>query len=451
MMNLKRILNAPFCILTFTLLGSSQAWAVPAPPLEMNSAKLESTVRVRLHEDTPQAQIRGFDLRISEQAAFSAPASAREVGWRRVAQPDRMSEWSFTCKGPKIIAKQKRIRRSLSLDESPSELSLKSPVQIRSLAGFLSYSGRPYREELRVFSKGKHCEVVNHVEVEKYLDGLVNSEFSSQWNEEAVAAQVVAARTYAVHQIRQARRNPQSTYDVDATVRDQVYDGSIKEDYRASRAVARTRGVILMAHELNQWVPLKAFYHSTCGGSTELPKSVWGRDFAGLQKRVSCPFCKSSPRFQWQQEFQAGEIASLLKKGAERDGIPKGWTQPMIESVRSGILMGLTAEMDRVSGRVAVLQTYWRPQGRRGIQVRVPVPGALFRNWIGTTKVRSTAFQVYPQIARGQGVRFRLEGRGNGHGVGMCQWGAKVMGEKGFNMNRILAHYYPSAQLRKLW
>lgn len=74
----------------------------------------------------------------------------------------------------------------------------------------------------------------------------------------------------------QARRNPSSTHDLDATVKDQVYDGSIKEDYRAAKAVARTRGQVLVTKIGAKVHPIKAFYSSTCGGTTELPSAVSG-------------------------------------------------------------------------------------------------------------------------------------------------------------------------------
>ena len=110
-----------------------------------------------------------------------------------------------------------------------SVIRFRSPTTVETPAGFFQYKGRPYRETLRIHAlPSGECEVVNEVDLEKYLDGLVNSEFSSQWSEEAVAAQAIAARTYAFYQMREAHMRPEAHYDVDSTTKDQVYDGSYR-------------------------------------------------------------------------------------------------------------------------------------------------------------------------------------------------------------------------------
>jgi stage II sporulation protein D len=272
-----------------------------------------------------------------------------------------------------------------------------------------------------VYSAGAFCEVINDVSLEKYLDGLVNAEFSAEWAEEAVAAQVVAARTYGLFQSRQAQKKL-AHFDVDATVRDQVYDGSYKEDYRASRSVERTRGLVLTVGKGNGAEPIKAFYHSMCGGATEFPEHVWGAKMPGFKRSVTCKFCAEASRFNWTLDMQKGDFPALVKGGK---------------------LMDIRVTAHTKEGRVATVVTSWEQAGKL---VEVPFSGAKFRELIGPAKLRSTWFQV---TAVQQGWHF--QGHGNGHGVGLCQWGAKVMGEKGRKMAEILKFYYPDAALKKLW
>ena len=164
----------------------------------------DSTIRVRISEGSSVVLVRGIDLRI-----YSA-AGARKLA----SVSDRHSEWELRCQDGRI-----RAHRDSGEGVGESTLDLAEPVVIQSPAGFLQYKGKPYREELHVHSVGSLCEVVNQVDLEKYLEGLVNAEFNSRWSEEAIGAQVVAARTYAVFQRRQARAlSDDQHYDIECSL-----------------------------------------------------------------------------------------------------------------------------------------------------------------------------------------------------------------------------------------
>src|SRR5204863_176919 len=126
-------------------------------------------------------------------------------------------------------------------------ISAVSPVSVRTPTGVLSYRGNPFREEIRIYARNGTCDVVNAVDLEKYLDGLVNSEFSAKWNAQSIEAQVIAARTYALYQIREAEKKSDSYFDVEATIKDQMYSGFNHEDFRAAQSVEQTRGMVLVA------------------------------------------------------------------------------------------------------------------------------------------------------------------------------------------------------------
>ena len=417
-------------------LTASHAFApVPAfanviPPAHSTSSlqfKQLNKIRVRIAEALAHVQVRGFDLRISESARAATTAKlARAM--------DRESDWDFRCQDG-------RIRGTRTSGNKAETLDLLEPVAIQTPAGFLSFKGRPYRDELYIYSSGSFCEVINAVDLEKYLDGLVNAEFNSKWNEEAIAAQVVAARTYAFYQMR---ANRESHFDVDASVNDQVYDGSIREDFRASRAVTKSRGLVLTVGPQSAPVPLKAFYHASCGGMTELPQYVWGSSFPGFRRPVRCLFCARAPHFSWTVEFSSAGIARNFLLGARNDGAVPGWPRNWQTILTSGNLISLRVLQYDPQGRVLALSSLWSLGGR---SAELRVSGSRFRDWIGAAKLKSAAFGV----TSGSKGLWSFSGRGYGHGVGLCQWGAKAMGEKGYTMAAILKHYYPDAVLRRLW
>jgi len=398
------------------------------PPAVIASVPSAQKIRVRLAEAIPKVSVRGFDLNIFE---------AHE-GKTLAAHLDRVSEWEVRCQDGRV---------RLLASQGGKSLDLKEPVLLESPTGFLNFRSHPYRQVLQIHSVGSLCEVVNVVDLEEYLDGLVNSEFSSKWNEESIAAQVVAARTYAWFQIKKAQKDLKARFDVDATTRDQVYDGSVKEDPRSSRTVDRTRGLVLTVNQGQEPSPLKAFYHSTCGGVTELPEHVWGSTFPGFKRSVKCPYCSSSPRFRWQLDLHSSEVAQSMLRGARSEGAAQGWPKDWLSYLRDGKLTHIRVVGLDPEQRVAKVATVW-VRGKETIELNVS--GPRIRDWLGVTQLKSTAFQVTEHRGTG-GQRWRFEGRGNGHGVGMCQWGAKVMGEKGHSMAAILKHYYPDAKLSKLW
>jgi stage II sporulation protein D len=376
-------------------------------------------IRVRIGVGVPQFRLRGFDLHFGHSQVAG--------GGIRF---DRLTEWTIECRGRKVMARG-----------TPGSRSYTGGLEVDTPAGFLQYEGRPYREEIRVEPVQGGCDVINVVDLEKYLDGLVNAEFSAGWAENSIGAQVIAARTYAVHQMRQARE-ARAHFDVDSTVKDQVYDGSWREDWRASRAVEKTRGMILAVRDGGKVLPLKAFYHSTCGGRTELPEHVWGRPFPGFKKTVECPYCHVSPRYEWSADVVSRELAEAFLRGPGRRDWPKGWRSrlPLARLLGAQVL-----KMDR-QGRAIDVLTRWRSTNQ---DLELRISAVELRNWVGTQKVRSTRFRIGPLPLGLDGLR--ITGRGFGHGVGMCQWGAKEMGAQGHSYASILHHYYPDATLKKLW
>ncbi|MGE0616285.1 MAG: SpoIID/LytB domain-containing protein [Bacteriovoracia bacterium] len=434
---------AAFSLVAF-LQSRTEAAKVPfdagAPSLVKKPA-----IRVRIAHRQSLVKVRGMDLRVYEKVVNRTPAGNSAYA-RVLAMGAAIGEWEFRCAGGEVSGRAKAVEGAPA-GKVPPPVRFRGPLYVHTEAGFLSALGRPYRDEIKIQPVGSRCDVVNVVDIEKYLDGLVGTEFSPEWASESVAAQVVAARTYAYHQLITARRKGQH-FDLDSTVKDQVYDGIASEHFKAARVASRTEGMILSLADSSREprvFPIKAFYHSTCGGSTQVPEQVWGASTPGFQRRVVCPYCKGSPRFRWELEVGGGEISNLLRDAAKREGAPSTWPADWSDVLARGELREMAAGPLDASGRVESVLMQWQLGERR---VSWPVPAVLLRNGLGTARLKSTAFEV---TAGGAKQTWVFKGKGYGHGVGMCQWGAKTMGEQGKSMAAILKHYYPDAVLRKLW
>lgn len=382
-----------------------------------------ASVRVRVREALPSVRVRGMDLQIRD-------AAGADRGYEHVTQ------WELYCRNGRVRARGSR--------GNDVDLDLAAPVSFRARGGFVSvidaHEDAQFNGEIRIVTSGFLCEVVNVLPTEKYLEGVVNSEFSSKWSPEAVSAQVVAARSYAAAQMRVARAQG-AQWDLDSTTADQVYHGTAREDAQAARLVRRSKGLALVTQAGEQIAPLKAFYHSTCGGTTDLPQNVWGGKIAGFSKRVACGFCRISPRYRWSFEVDRDEVQSRVRSALIREG---RFRDAGSAAIRAQLVSMEVAQKDSF-GRVSQVATLWQVPGVG--PRRVSFSGPRLRDWLGSSgRTSSSRFDLTETHAG-----FKLSGRGFGHGVGLCQWGAKGMGDYGYKMSAILKHYYPNAKLAKLW
>lgn len=315
----------------------------------------------------------------------------------------------------------------LGLSESGTAVILQTPVTVRSGVGQISVNGRSYRK-LRVSAAGQiklnnksfrgvlelsaangGLLVVNELPLEQYLVGVINSEISSTWPMESVKTQAVIARTYAVAKREERRTAP---YHLEATVMDQVYDGSDQEDGRAARGVQETEGQVLVYHG----TVIQAFYHATCGGKTEDSANVWGVSLPYL-KGVDCQYCAAGNSNVWEQSLTLSKLEASLKV--------------------SGLIDIKPGPRNSRGRLVNVLLTTSRGT--------LTMPATKFRMTVGSTVIKSTNFMV-----RVEGGTAFFSGAGYGHGVGLCQWGAKQRALDGFSYSEILSYYYPGTELRSI-
>ncbi len=303
------------------------------------------------------------------------------------------------------------------LDGRPRRL----PLEFRASPGdLLRLNGRPYRGVIRVYAgrKGTGLMVVDDLDLEEYVTGLINYEISSAWPVEAVKAQAVAARTYVLYRMGRAVPGP---YDIEGTTSGQVYRGAASEDSAARSAVSACAGEILVY----DGAPALTVYHSNAGGRTDAAGDVWsGEDVYPYLRSVPSPYDRVSPRFRW--EF--GLTDSMLGRVLRAEGYDIG---------RPGSVTPLDLTP---GGRVRRL----RITDRRGRTV--VLRGEDMRKIIGYSIMRSSAF-----VVRREGRVFVFSGRGSGHGVGMSQWGARGMAEAGYSYREILRHYYPGTRIKKVF
>lgn len=277
----------------------------------------------------------------------------------------------------------------------------------------LTVQDRPYPGLLRVYRGQDLLTAVNVVPLERYLGGVVTHEMYASWNSEALKAQAVAARSFALS--RRLGRQSQ-TYDVLATTVSQRYLGDPVPS-SVAKAVAQTRGIVL-EHD-GRIAP--GYFCSCCGGHTARPEDVFPGQSPVPYEAVPCPYCVGTRHFEWQADIRADDISRAVFG-------PGG--PPVV---------ALQAMNRRPDGRPDAIRVY-TPTAERD------VPTATFRSGLQNPQIKSSRFWI--TTAPGG---FRLVGRGFGHGVGMCQYGAQQLASLGAAFDVILACYYPKLHLAKAY
>lgn len=258
--------------------------------------------------------------------------------------------------------------------------------------------------------------VINEIDVEDYLKGVLPWESNPDWPIEALKAQAVVSRTYAIFE---NIRNKDFPFALSSDVGSQVYAGKTIERASSNQAVEETRGEILTY----KGKIFSTFFHSTCGGMTVAAHHQLKVEPHPALKGVECSFCIGSKHFYWKAEFGAPEIQKLLAK--------KGFSFPDIHSI-------VAEELDR-SARPRFFIVHHAKDSSK-------VPANEFRLALGANRMRSTRVASIEKMDNS----FVFHGRGWGHGVGMCQFGTKRLAELGYRYTDMLRYYYPGSELRNI-
>lgn len=313
------------------------------------------------------------------------------------------------------------------------------PVTVMPETGLLTLRGKPYRGVLLVQDGGSGLTAVNRVDMETYLLGVVPYEIGAvnASQVEAAKAQAVAARTYA---LKYLGRRASLGFDVYATVSDQVYGGSAGENALVSDAVRATAGEVLTYNGQ----PIEAYYHSTCAGQTAGINEVWNQRPTPYLVSVrdvdpaGQAYDRASSRFRWTERWTHEQLVGIFNRTlADSLG---GRT---IREIRDLRVLERTP-----SDRVRAL--------RISTDVGDVVVGKDRIRWIFLTPrtrapLNSSKFDVRLERAGGRVSAVVAEGGGWGHGIGMCQVGAKGRAAAGQDYRTILRTYYPGTQLTRLY
>ncbi|MYJ54429.1 MAG: SpoIID/LytB domain-containing protein, partial [Nitrospira sp. SB0672_bin_25] len=346
---------------------------------------------------------------LAEQADRVTVASAGELRLETSSGDhiDVLSEATVVLKGHELQVDGNMVRgNGLAIHGTHNELQ----VTIRGSSPDAVGQHWSVYGALEITARDEHLLIVNVVDLEEYVAGVVSSEVNPEWHEELLRTQAVAARTYVLHKKLENAAQP---FDVYASVQDQVYTGRKNVNEAVLDAVRRTRGQVLTY----EGRPIFAVYSSTTAGPTEDAMNVWAKDLPYL-KGVACPFDQKSPWYEWRATIPFDTVEARLKE----EGYPIGW------------LATLTPYGMTTAGRVKGI----RILHSRGELV---ITGQEFRRILGYSKVRSTRFSI-ERIDR----HVVFAGKGAGHGVGLCQWGAKEMAELGYPYQSILRYYYPGTE-----
>ena len=283
--------------------------------------------------------------------------------------------------------------------------------------GFIRVNHAPYRGYITLL-KRKGLTVVNHVLVEDYLCGVVPKEMPPSWSAEALRAQSVAARTFA---LKNRKRHASEGFDLCSTSHCQVYEGVSAEMWTTTEAVNRTHGEVLFY----KGEVIDALFHTDSGGMTESSENVWGS---------SVPYLRAVIESQMQtQPWERSVSLDALMQKMEKSGKPLG----TLKEIRlSPLSIGKGSGDRSLSGRVRSVLFI-------GTTGSVVLSGNDLRSIFS---LPSTLFDI-----RFRGGEVIFSGYGSGHGLGLSQWGAKELAEKGKNYKDILLHYYSGVTLEKLY
>jgi len=253
------------------------------------------------------------------------------------------------------------------------------------------------------------ADVIAAVNLKDYLVRVLKAEMPASWPRQALKAQAVAARSYTLYQVRERRGKP---WHLEGSVLDQAFwtrsASPIERIYED--VVAETEGEVLVSGSHL----VKAYYHADCGGQTEDPRAVWGTgsDIQSVTDR-SCPF---GPHAHWHLSLSIKEMGQEI---AEKF--------PTL-----GILQEIKVLSRTQTHRVALVAL-------NGSQGRVTLTGQQLRQVLGFSRLKSSLFEL-----KRAGAQVVFDGKGFGHGSGLCQWGARALAQAHKDFKMILNHYYGS-------
>lgn len=447
-------------------------------------------------------------------AMLNGPVDARTIavalskGQRTVAVSSSSPMTATDGKGKKhSLGKAATLASSGKGALKAGKASMSLPVTITAKSP-LAFNGRRYRGTFRVISSGAGITLVNALDLEDYLRGVLKMEVNPAWPMEAVKAQAIVSRTYALRSIQ--NNKGKGGFDLDDTVLSQVYRGINAEDKRADQAINGTKGVVALHGGKPAFTP----FHSDSGGSTADVSTVWGGVIPYL-KGVQEPFDSNSPNAQWEARLSVQQVEKALRGAGVNIGALRelrvgdkdsfGRVNTLIAVGAQGTKPVKSHAFRMAAGSNVVKSTVFsltsgggNPSSGQSNPMPMPIPpsssgGAAAKDVPTSNTPMSAAEELQltalteqgvfngeelmdmlmnPEKRKGYLVRalrtkrpappsapqpqpsssggFVFRGKGWGHGVGLSQWGAKALAEKGWDHKKIIQFYFPGVTLGKM-
>ena len=303
------------------------------------------------------------------------------------------------------------------------------------------------RDTVRGFDNGNSYlyDLVGLIDIESYIEGVLIGEMPAHWPLESLKAQAVAARTYTKWILNHKKKN--QFFDLESDTSNQVYvfhpsANSISTNIsRVKNAVEETKGQILFRREEKneEGEVFRAFYHSHCGGYTVTEQSVWFNEDVTLKAPEATTKsvvaidkqCASDNSALWQLVLSKDKFLSEISK-------QNGWfLEHAAGKNKNADFNFFQTHFEKMVFRKFAQINFLDNQ-------RIQVATNTLRKWIGFNNLKSAKFRVSETAGS-----IQFQGRGRGHGVGLCQKGSYYMGVAGHRFDSILAHYYPNAFIKR--
>ena len=331
----------------------------------------------------------------------------------------------------KVYPGRKKIR--FNCEPILKKIKKRNPLMLTSLVsktGLIKWNKTGYVGKLNIVTSidRKGCDLINQMPLETYISSLLSKEMSPSWPIEALKAQAVAARSYAYHKMisKQVSRDQGFNvfYDLENSEKHQVNGSFFDTTTSTTLASKETWGEVLVVGK-DQLTPI--FFHSKCGGKTLRPDQVWSNYVKGYQS-VDCPFCHGHGKKSWSHKMSKKSFKKLVGK--------------VLDNYQDKKLKSKSDKLFRVT-----------PDNRSNAYLKIydderllTVQKSRIRSYIGRSKASSNYFRI-----ESKGNKVLLKGKGFGHGVGLCQYGAYELAKRGYSYKQILSHYFPEHNLKKIY
>jgi stage II sporulation protein D len=363
----------------------------------INSLAAVPSVKVLIAKSLKNVVVEGMDLR---KTIYTLKKQEQYQGRKSL---------TFNCKNQGVLSRLG--------PNSVKVASLSSPT------GLISWGKNKYQGELELVAnpQKENCDLINSISLEAYITTLLSKEMHGQWPVEALKAQAVAARTYALERVRKNSNPNKGLYHLESSEKDQVSGTFFDITDNTIKAARETQGEILIGPS-GRIAP--AFFHSKCGGKTLRPDQVWGGVEEGYRS-VNCTFCTGTGMKDWSGNLKQKKLVGMVDQVLKRyysDNISGDDVKIMPDSMANSEL------------RLYV-----------GDRLHI-VKKSYLRNTVGRDVLPSNNF-----VMSMKGETIEVHGQGYGHGVGLCQLGALELAKRGYDYRQILSFYFPRHRIKSAY